>query len=228
MAASRAGRSWRTSLAGAIAVHVALVTAAVLTTKIPSAPKEPPSFDIRLVQPWRPPAERGRQPPATRAAPSTPSAFARSPPAPAPSPVIAAQPAAATGPSPGDIAAVRNVLRGSLGCSNAKLYRLTAEEQARCARLLQARADPNQSSAVMIDPVKRTWFDASLRARKAGRYMPLGVPADYGIGWKVANVGGQKDNHSVKVGPLNVGLPPGAFNDDDAPPPDLPLGREDR
>ena len=181
MAASRAGRSWKTSLAGAIAVHVVLVALAVLTTKIPSAPKEPPSVDIRLVQPWRPPVQHKRRPPPARAASSAPVAPSPALSAPAPNAVVAPQPAPASGPSPGDIAAVRNVLRGTLGCANATLYRLTPEEQAKCEHRFQARVDPNQQYPVLIDPAKRAAYDAALREDAISKRMAMGPP---GLGLK--------------------------------------------
>jgi hypothetical protein len=203
-----------------VAVHVAVVLAIALSVKVLSPPREPPSLVVGLVPPWTPQQEPEKRPLPRTAPPAPLPAPAISPHlAPSPVPATPAPAAAAVGPSEGDIAAVRNALRGTLGCSNARLYHLTAEEEARCAKLLRAQADPNHPLPPLIDPVKRTWFDASLRARKAGQYMPLGVPADYGIGWKVAGTGAKNDNHSIKVGPLNLGLPPGAFNDDDAPPP---------
>jgi hypothetical protein len=222
MAASkRAKWSWGTGLAGALAAHVVLILAAVLTTKIPSPTKEPPSFVLRLVQPWRPPPEPERRPPPqSRIAPAalpTPAPTPRA--APSPVPTAPAQSAPTTGPSPGDIAAVRNILRGTLGCSNARLYRLTPEEQAHCDKLLQARLDPNNPPPPMIDPVKRTWFEASLRARLAGQHMPMGPPGLGNAAMRVAGAGANKGAHDIKIGPLNVGLPPGAFNDDDVPPP---------
>ena len=74
MAASRAGRSWRTGLAGAVAVHAILVVAVALSVKIASPPKEAPSFEITLVQPWRPPPEHERRPPPkTTASPAPPA-----------------------------------------------------------------------------------------------------------------------------------------------------------
>ncbi len=78
-----------------------------------------------------------------------------------------------------------------------------------------AHIDPNLQIPAPIDPLKRSWYDATMVARKNGRAMPFGPP-----GRGVPKFPGLPPGHAlVHLGPLSIGFPPGAFNDDEAPPP---------
>jgi hypothetical protein len=202
----------------ALATHVVLIALAVRSVRILGPPPEPRAIDVRLLQLPPPPPLHRELPQSARATPSS----APPPAAPAiPSPIVvaptsppAAIPAQA---SPSDDAAgrVRAMLRGSAGCDSAAFLKLTQAEQEKCARWRSAQADPSLQLPAPIDPVKRSWYDATMQYRKNGRWMPSGPP---GLG--VMKVPGLPPGHTlVKVGPLNLGLPPGAFNDDEPPPP---------
>ncbi len=147
-----------------------------------------------------------------------PAPAAPAPPAPVLiAPTTTALAVAPAQPSPSDVAAdrVRAMLRGSTGCESAAFLRLGEAEERKCARWRTAHVDPDLQIAAPMDPAKRAWNEASLQYRKNGRYMPIGPP---GLG--VMKVPGLPPGHTLfHIGPLSVGLPPGAFNDDDAPPP---------
>ena len=218
--ASRARRTWGAGVAGALAIHAAMMLAVVLTVKIASPPKDPPAFLVRLIQPWRPPPKPELRPPPRALAP-----HAVALPAPAPSVLPlppATLPANPAGAAVDDQAGLRSILRGSVACADMDRFHLSPEERARCAKLLQAHLDPNLHLEVAIDPAKRAWYDASARAHALNGRMPMGPPGLGNSAVKVAGVGGTTGTtaaHEVKIGPLHIGLPPGAFNDDDAPPP---------
>ena len=211
------GRGW--AVVFALAAHVVLIVLAVRSVRIVGPPPDPRAFDIRLVQLAPPPPPRHLQPPPP--ARTTPSS-ARATEAPAiPAPIVIAPtaPPAAIPAQPGasDDAAgrVRALLRGSAGCDSAAFLRLTAAEQQKCARWRAAQADPNLQIAAPIDPVKRSWYDATMQYRKNGRFMPIGPP-----GRGVMKVPGLPPGHTLAhIGPLQLGLPPGSFNDDEPPPP---------
>jgi len=219
--ASRAGRTWTTGVAGALAIHAAMVLAVVLTVRIASPPKDPPAFLVRLIQPWRPPPKAERQPPPRATARRASMVPALAPPiVPAAPSTLPAGPAAP--PAPDAQAQLRSILRGSVACADMDRFHLSPEERARCDRLLKAHLDPNLHLEAPIDPAKRAWFDASVRAHELNGRMPMGPPGLGNAAVKVAGVGGTPGTtagHEVKLGPLHIGLPPGAFNDDDAPPP---------
>lgn len=219
--ASRTRRTWGAGVAGALAIHAAMVLAVVLTVKIASPPKELPAFVVRLVEPWRPAPKPTKEPPPRALAPHVSPIQIPAPVVlPVPPPISPPGPAAA--PSADDQAKLRGILRGSVGCAEMDRFHLSPEERAHCTRLLQAHLDPNLHLEVAIDPAKRAWYDASARAHALNERMPMGPPGLGNSAVKVAGVGGVPGTtvgHSVKIGPLNLGLPPGAFNDDDAPPP---------
>ncbi len=219
--ASRAARSWGPALAGALAVHAAMVLAVILTVTIGSPPREPPPFIVQLIQPWRPPPKPDRLPPPRDAAPQASPLSTRAPTVlPAPPSAVPAGTTAAPGP---DVPTkLRGMLRGSVGCADMDRFHLSPEERARCAKLLQAHLDPGLHLEVAIDPAKRAWYDASVRAHELNGRMPMGPPGLGNAAVKIAGVGGVPGTtagHEVKLGPLSIGLPPGSFNDDDAPPP---------
>lgn len=199
-----------------------MVLAVVLTVTIGSPPKELPAFVVQLIQPWRPPPPKPeRQPPPRVTAP-------RASPLPAPAPVVLPTPPSTLPPGPAATAGpdgqaqLRSILRGSVACADMDRFHLSPEERARCDRLLKAHLDPNLHLEAPIDPAKRAWFDASVRAHELNSRMPMGPPGLGHSAVKIAGVGGPPGTtvgHSVKLGPLSIGLPPGAFNDDDAPPP---------
>lgn len=218
--ADRAGRTWGAGVAGALVVHAAMVLAVVLTVKIASPPKEPPAFVVRLIQPWRPPHKPERQPP-----PRTAAAHASPLPAPVPA-VLSAPPSTmpvgpASPPAQDAQAGLRSILRGSVGCADMDRFHLSPEERARCAKLMQAHLDPTLQIQAAIDPAKRAWYDATVRAHQLNTRMPMGPPGLGHSAVTVAGVGGATSGavapHDVKIGPLHLGLPPGAFNDDDPP-----------
>lgn len=220
--AMRASRSRGLAVAGALAVHAAMVLVVVLSVKITSPPREGHAVAIELVPPPQvplAPTPRGRPRP-VRPTPARPSfapppvASTRAVPFPAPT-----QPSTAPAAPEGQTA-LRNILRGSAGCADPDLYDLSPEERARCERLLQRHVNPDLQIPAPIDPAKRQWFDASLSARKAGKAMPVGPP---GLG-HAASIGGScgPGGSGIKLGPLPCHIavpPPGAFNNDDAPAP---------
>jgi hypothetical protein len=199
-------------------MHVALVALAIRSVRITGPPPEPAAIGVQLVQ-LRPPPPRPERPRTAKAAPQ--AAPAASPAPAAAAPILIPPPTAASGastaPPPSDDAAgrVRALLRGSAGCDSAAFLKLSEAEQRKCAKWRTAAIDPNLQIPAPIDPVKRAWNEASLAYRKNGRYMPVGAP---GLG--VMKVPGLPPGHTLfRVGPISIGLPPGAFNDDDAPPP---------
>jgi len=215
--AARASRPWRGATAAAVAVHVALFVLAIRSVKIFGPPPEPRAVDLQLVQLPPPPLRREQPRPVRKTASSPPALAAPAPSVPSPpAPAVIAPAAIPARPAPDDAAArVRAMLRTSTGCESAALLKLTQAEQQKCAKWRLAQADPNLRIPAPLDPRVRAWDDASLQYRHNGRYMPIGPP---GRGPMV--VPGLPPGRTLAhLGPLSVGLPPGAFNDDDAPPP---------
>lgn len=213
--AVRATRPWKRAAVVAIAVHAVLITLAVRSVRITSPPPDSRAVDIQLVQLQPQPLRRQRQPIARSAPSSSPSTAA--PPAPAPAataPPQAVAIPAQTLPADGDVGRVRAMLRSSTGCDSADFLKLTQAERQKCAARV-ARADANAPAPLEIDPVKTSWYERDMQYRKNGKYMPIGPP-----GRGVPLTPGLPPGHAiVHVGPLSIGIPPGAFNDDDAPPP---------
>jgi hypothetical protein len=210
MAARASSRPWRRATAIAVAIHAVLLALAIRSVKITAPAPEPQAIDVQLIQ-LQPPVLRRERP---QTAPSSaPAAAALTPPAPAGIAPAAVAPAAL--PSPSDDAAgrIRSMLRGSTGCDSAAFLKLSEAEQQTCAKWRMAHADPNLQLRAPIDPVKKSWFDASLKYREAGRYMPIGPPGRRQL------VPGLPPGHVVKLGKIPIPVLPGAFNDDDAPPP---------
>jgi hypothetical protein len=213
--AVRASRPWKRAVVTAIAIHAVLITLAVRSVRITSPSPESRAVDIQLVQ-LRPPPPHRQRPPSAKTTPApSPSAAAPAAPAPvaiapAPTTTIPAQ----TSSSDGDLGRIRAMLRGSVGCSSAAFLKLTKAEQAACETRV-ARGDPHAPAPLAIDPVKTSWYERDMQYRKAGRYMPIGPP-----GHGVEVTPGLPPGHYIAhIGPIGIGLPPGAFNDDDAPPP---------
>ena len=211
--ASRAGRSWAPAIAGALAVHAAMVLAVVLTVEIGSPPRGLPPVIVQLLRPTPTPASSRRRreirkitqvaaPLASPAPPVLPAAPANAP----------AQAGPAAGTTVVDVPAqLRGVLRGSIGCADAKLYRLSGEEEARCRRFLQAHVDANLQIPAPIDPLKRSWYDATVRARQVASVMRPGHSRPSLIGGKCGGGSG-----GIQAGPCRVHVPT-LFDDDDAP-----------
>ena len=211
--AARASRPWRRATVVAVVVHAVLFAFAIRSVRIARPPHEPQAIDLQLVQLRSPPLrlERPRPPRAI----SLPAQRPAAPALPVPAPVAPA--AASVQPLPSDGAAdrVRGLLRGSTGCDSARLLGLSDAEQRKCAQWRTAHVDPNLQIPAPIDPVKRSWYEATLQSRRNGRYMPVGPP-----GRGIMKVPGLPPGHTLfHLGPLAIGLPPGAFNDDEPPPP---------
>ena len=200
----------------AVAVHVMLLGLAIWSVKITGPPPDGRAIDLQLIR-LRPLPLRRERPRSSRVTVSSAPAVAT--PA-SPAPVLAAPatpPAGSVQPAPTDGAAdrVRAMLRGSTGCESAAFLQLIEAEQQKCARWRTAHIDPNLQIPAPIDPVKRSWYDATMTSRRNGRYMPIGPP-----GRGVLKVPGLPPGHAfVHLGPSSIGLPPGAFNDDEPPPP---------
>ena len=214
--ASRAGRSWGPAIAGALAVHAAMVLAVVWTVEIGSPPRELPLVIVQLLRPTPAPAPSRRRREVRKITQAAPL------PGPTP-PVLPTRPASApaqAGPAAGTTAVVdvpaqlRGVLRGSVGCADAKLYRLSAEEEARCRRFLQAHVDANLQIPAPIDPLKRSWYDATVRARQVASVMQPGHSRPSLVGGKCG--GGAGGAGGVQAGPCRIHVPT-LFDDDDAP-----------
>jgi hypothetical protein len=201
-----------------VAVHAVLFALAIRSVKIIGPPPEPRAVDLQLVQLLPPPLRREQPRPVSATPSSAPALAAPASTAPAPpTPAVIAPAAIPAQPAPSDDAAarVRAMLRSSTGCESAALLRLTQAEQQKCAKWRLAQADPNLQIPAPMDPRVRAWDEASLQYRHNGRYMPTGPP---GRGPMV--VPGLPPGHTLAhLGPFSVGLPPGAFDDDDAPPP---------
>ncbi len=211
---ARASRRWTRATVVAVAIHAVLFGLAIWSVKITSPPPDGRAIDLQLVQLPASPLRRERPRFSRATASSTPATVTAASPA---SVLAASAPAAPVQPSPTDGAAdrVRAMLRGSAGCESAAFLKLSEAEQQKCARWRMARIDPNLQIPAPIDPVKRSWYDATMTYRHNGRYMPIGPP-----GRGVLKVPGLPPGHVlVHLGPLSIGLPPGAFNDDEAPPP---------
>jgi hypothetical protein len=70
------------------------------------------------------------------------------------------------------VAEVTALLRGSVGCAEAKFLHLSQEELEHCAKWLQAHVDPGRVIPAPIAPEKRAWFEASLAARGTPSHPP--------------------------------------------------------
>lgn len=217
--AARTSRRRGWAVAIALVAHVVLIALAVRSVRIVGPPPDPRAFEIRLIQLAPPPPPRPRELP--HPARNTPSSAPRSAAPAIAAPILiapTAPPAAIPAqPSASDDAAgrVRAMLRGSAGCDSAAFLKLTPAEERKCARWRAAQADPNLQMPAPIDPVKRSWYDATMQYRKNGRFMPIGPP-----GRGVMKVPGLPPGHTLAhIGPLSIGLPPGSFNDDEPPPP---------
>ena len=200
----------RTGLAVSVLLHLAFVTAAILSLPWRGPPPEPRSVQVSLVAPPQP-AERSRSrvPPQTSARP-----------APAEAPIVpaivtpTANPVSASATAParaGDDQApgkVRAMLRGSVGCNEETFVHLSQQERDRCAKWRLAQVKPGLEIAAPIAPEKRAWFDATVAARQAPDHGP-------GVSCFV------KPPHGLKLGPLPCYLEPpkGPLSEDvDAPP----------
>ncbi len=213
--AARASRPWRRATVVAVAIHALLFAVAIWSVRIVGPPPDPRSIEVKLIQLPRPTFRRERARPSRATALSVPTSATPASPAP-----ILAAPEAPTAPvqaptPDGAADRVRAMLRGSTGCDSAGLLRLSEAEQQKCARWRVAHIDPNLQIPAPIDPVKRSWYDATMQYRKDGRAMPTGPP-----GRGVPKFPGLPPGHAFfHLGPLSIGIPPGAFNDDEAPPP---------
>ncbi|HEY5409982.1 MAG TPA: hypothetical protein VIJ94_04565 [Caulobacteraceae bacterium] len=214
--AARASRPWARATAIAVAIHAVLFALAILSVKIVGPPPDPRATEVKLIQLRPPPLRRERSRPSRATALSAPTSATPA----SSAPILAAPAAASAAPvqaSTPDGAAdrIRAMLRGSAGCESAAFLKLSEAEQQKCARWRMARIDPDLQIRAPIDPVKRSWYDATMEARKNGRAMPFGPP-----GRGVPKFPGLPPGHALfHLGPLSVGLPPGSFNDDEPPPP---------
>ncbi|HEY5412803.1 MAG TPA: hypothetical protein VIJ94_18955 [Caulobacteraceae bacterium] len=215
--ARRAGRSWAPAVAGALAVHAAMVLAVVLTVEIASPPKELPAVIVQLLRMAPAPATTKRRRPFREVTPlvtPSPSPAALVVPTTSANAPAEAEPAAGTTATADVQAKLRGILRGSVGCADAKLYRLSPEEEAKCHRFLQAHVDPDLQIPAPIDPLKRSWYDATIRARQVARVMQPGHSHPSLVAGKCGGAAGSVG--IVKVGPCGIRLST-MFDDDDAP-----------
>ena len=193
----------RAGLAASLLLHIAFVGAAILSLPWRGPPPDPRSFEVSLVAPPQPvEVVRRRPPPVARsAAPATaPATASPAVVATAPSAIIA--PEAPTSAAGEDQATgkVRALLRGSVGCSEAKFAHLSQQELDRCAKWRQAHLDPNLEIPAPIAPEKRAWFDAVLAARKAPDH-----PPGFVCGMLINGIHLVKPRtppHALKLGPL--------------------------
>jgi hypothetical protein len=205
------GSKARAGLAASLLLHAALITAAILSLPHWRLPPEPRGIEVSLLPLQPPPAPRRARP--ARPPPAPPPAMARiqvpQAPLPAPPPAQAAAPAA---PAPAEDAEARAkvtaLLRGSFGCSEDGVVRLSQPERDRCARWRRAQAKPGLVIPAPIEANKRAWFDATVAARNA---------PDHGLGGGCFG----KPAHGIKLGPLPcyIELPKGPLSEDvDVPP----------
>ena len=204
MAARVARRSRpRAGLAASVLLHLAFVSAAILSLPWRGPPADPRGFEVSLVPP----------PPLTEAVRRRPAPIARSgAPAAAPAPtvraIVASAPSAITGPASPPSAAsedqamgrVRALLRGSVGCTEAKFAHLSQQELDHCDRWRQAHVDPNLVIPAPIAAEKRAWFDAVLASRKAPDH-----PPGFVCGLLINGIHLVKPKtppHALKLGPL--------------------------
>jgi hypothetical protein len=174
VARARKGSRLAIAVAASAVVHLALVAVVMVSLPRQGPPPEPRSFEVALTT--LPPPLLRRPRPSARAAASP--ALAR-PPVPAlsrpsetPQPAASAAQAPSSGEDQEGLAKLRGVLRGSVGCSEARFLHLTQEELDRCARLLQAHLDPDRAIPAPIAPEKRAWFEASLAAYASPSHPP--------------------------------------------------------
>lgn len=210
------GSRTRVGLAASLLIHLTLVWAAILSLPRTGPPPEPPSFVVDLIPQFRPPIPRAkpRAPATASSAPVAPAAHVQTQQAPSSLAVPAPAPAP-TGEDQGQ-SAVRALLRGSVGCSEATFMHLTQDEQDRCAKWRRAHVDPNFALPPDIAPEKQAWYEASLRRRAIGEVMP---PRPKTPSLLVGKCGGATPlPEAVKIGPCQVGIP-GIFNSDDVAPP---------
>ena len=214
MAAQRpAGSKARVGLAVSLLLHLAFVTAAILSLPHWRLPPDGPALEVSLVPPRPTPVEPMR----LRVTETRPARPAPSPPglsraqvaqAHLPAPAPAPTPPAASGEDPAARARVTALLRGSVGCSEATFVHLSQPELDRCAKWRRAQAKPGLEILAPIAANKRAWFDATVAARNA---------PDHGPG--LACFG--KPPHGIKLGPLPCYIEPpkGPLSEDvDAPP----------
>ena len=197
------GASSRAGLAASLLLHVAFVGAAILSLPWRGPPPDPRSFEVSLVPPLptveivrkRPPRAARRAAQAAVPAPAIPAVVAIAPEA-----IIApAAPSAAAGEGQA-MGKVRALLRGSVGCSEARFAHLSQEELDRCAKWRQAHIDPNLQIPAPIAPEKRAWFEAVLASRKAPDH-----PPGFVCGMLINGIHLVKPKtppHALKLGPL--------------------------
>lgn len=210
-----AGRTRRTrllSLAGALLVHIGLLAGLVFSLKTAGPPPEPQAVVVSLAPlPITPRPQPTRRSALADAGPSAP----RPPTVTAPSPIQAPQAATSeVGEQGPDLGKLRSLLRGSIGCGDAEVLKLTPAERETCRKWLTARLDPGREIPAPIDPVKRAWFDASLAARASpGRQASVGCALLIdGLKLKKAKA----PPHALKLGPLPciVVLPQGPLTEE--------------
>jgi hypothetical protein len=98
------------------------------------------------------------------------------------------------------------VLRGSVGCDQAKFLHLSQQELDRCAKWRQAHLDPNLELPAPIAPEKRAWFDAILASRKAPDHPPGFICGMLINGFKLVKP--KPPPHSLHVGGIPCYLVP--------------------
>lgn len=199
------GSKARAGLFASLLLHLAFLGAAILSLPRKGPPPEAQGVQVTLQPLLLRQTPRPRIRPKSRAAarPAGAPAAARPPAtAPAPSP-IPAIPNALPSPAPGEDQAearVAGLLRGSVGCSEAKFLRLSQQELDRCAKWRRAHVDPNLEIPAPIAPEKRAWFDAILASRRAPDHPPgfvCGVLID-GIHLRIPKT----PPHALKLGPV--------------------------
>ncbi len=167
------GSRVRASLGASLLIHLGLLAAAILSLPRQGPPPEPRGFEVMLV-PLRVPIKPiKRRPPATRpAGPASTAPAAQVVPQtgmPVPPSVQAPMP---SGEDPEGRAKATALLRGSFGCSEAKLVRLSQDELDRCERWRRAHVNPDLALPAPIAPDKRAWYDAAIAARGAPSHPP--------------------------------------------------------
>jgi hypothetical protein len=204
----RARRSgFRAGVAASVLLHLIFVAVAILSLPRQGPPPEPPAARITLVPLARLLPRRVELKP--RADRSAPAAQAASPRPLSPPPLAApASPALAAPAAEGqDLGKVREMLRGSVGCSEEQFLHMSQKERDRCAKWRLAQVKPGLEIPAPIAAEKRAWYDAIAAARAAPDHPPgvvcFGKPA-----------------HGLKLGPLPcyVEPPKGPLTEDvDAP-----------
>ncbi len=167
--------SRRAGVAGSVVLHLLFVTVAILSLPRKGPPPEPQEVQISLLPPLvTPPRRKPLTKPAAALVPFIAAATVRPAEQTVPSPIIVSQ-APAPEPSAGEDqerAKLTALLRGSVGCSEAKLVRLSQAELDRCEKWRRAHVDPNLQLPLLIPAEKRAWYDATLAARHAPDHPP--------------------------------------------------------